>query len=281
MPEIKRTTYIQDRLDAYEGFFDPEWKWDFMQVIQGTKLQEVGFDLVRNWEAASNARAMPWVMIKCLEVAEHRKIEEAEPLEIKKIRILKEKLLARIESQGERLRPMLRKKLQQAINEVDDEATEALRKAKNKVHESQRDLWESLADVEAFHSSLWSSERTCYAPLYYSYEWFLKECLGIKRNESDFRIGREFQRQFRKAFGESLTSMCWTDQRVNVARLARHAFAHNGGRITKELAKQPHSFRLEGDEIQVAASMTTALFHLLKDRALELTKAAVEMPEFQ
>jgi hypothetical protein len=281
MSEIQRTTFIEDRLDAYEGFFDPEWKWDFMQLIKDTKLQEIGFDLVRNWEAASNARALPWVMIKCLEVANREILEQAEPLDTKKIRFITKKLLTSIESQGEPLRNMLRKKVRQAVDTLDKEATEALQRAKSQVFASQKELWESLADVEAFHSSLWSSERTCYAALYYSYEWFLKECLGIKRSESNFRIGREFQKQFREAFGDSLTSMCWTDQQVNVARLARHAFAHNGGRITEELAKQPHLFRLEGDEIQVAASITTALFHFLKERALELTKAAVEMPEFQ
>ena len=282
MPDIQRTTYIENRLDAYQGFFDGKWKWSFMQVVRDTKLQEIGFDLVRNWEAASNARALPWVMIKCLEVGEHCQIEEAEPLEIRKIRILKNKLLASIEAQGEPLRPMLRKKIQQAVNKIDLEATDALRKTKDQIHESREDLWELLAGVESFHSSLWSSERTCYGSIYYSYEWFLRECVRIKTANTDYRMGRadDFKQDFKQAFGQSLVDSCWNDQQVVIARLTRHALVHNGGRLTDRLGKQPHPFRIEEDEIQVSAKNTTELYNLLQDRVSQLTENATKMPEF-
>jgi hypothetical protein len=283
MTEIHRTTFIESRLDAYEAFFEPEWKWAFMQVIRDTKLQEVGFDLVRNWEAASNARALPWVMIKCLEVAERRKVEEFEPLETRKIRILRDRLVARMEAKGEKMRPMFRQKLQEAVNELDSEASEILEKVRQSTCQSLPDLWDVLTKAESFHSSLWNSERTCYGSIYYSYEWFLRECVRIKRGEPDYRMGRadDFKQDFKEAFGQSLTDLCWTDQQVNVARLTRHALVHNGGRITAQLQRQPHPFRIEGEELQFAASHTTALYHLLKKRAYRLTEEAAKMPEFQ
>lgn len=281
MPDIQRNTYVESRLESYKGFFDRHWKHELLALAKGTKIQGIAFDLARNWEAASNARALPWVLIKCLEVAEHCAIDDFEPMEFRKIQILASKLVSKMESRGEKMQPMFRKKLQDAVNEIDQEFTEALRQLKNDTHESRENHWDVLLGEESFHSSVWGSERTCYGSIYYGYEWFLKECVRLKRGEAEYRVGREFKGDFKDAFGETLAALCWTDQQVNIARLARSVLVHNGGRITEKLSRQPHPFRIEEGELQISATVTTELFHLLKDKVLELTRAVADEPEFR
>lgn len=80
MADIKRTTAVESDLNAYEGFFDEDWGNEFMRIIKDSKLQEIGYDLARNWHAASNARSLPHLMIKCMDVLQHNNLEQIEPL---------------------------------------------------------------------------------------------------------------------------------------------------------------------------------------------------------
>jgi len=222
-------------------------------------------------------------MIKCLEASGRTTVENFDPLDNRKIRILKDKIVFRMETKGERMRPAFRRKLQESVEEIDKEATEILRRLKQQTIDSEKGLWQSLASTEMFHASLWSSERNYYGSLYYSYEWFLRECVRTKLGQPRYQMTRaeNFKKDFESCFGKSITQACWTDQQINIARLTRHALVHNGGRITDKLGKQPHPFRVESEELQIAATHSTELYNLLKDRALELAKATSKMHEFR
>lgn len=281
MADIERTTAVENDLNAYEGFFDEDWGKDFMRILKGSKLQEIGYDLARNWHAASSARSLPHLMIKCMDALQHKNLEEIEPLGNKKISVFRDKVVSSMEGKGEKMRPMFRKKLQDTLNELDQHATSMLRSAKNQSHDKMEDHWGYLVNNQHFHSCLWSSERTCYGSIYYSYEWFLKECVRVFKGESTYRVGRDFKKDFNDAFGQQMTETCWTDQEVNIARLTRSALVHNGGRVTKDLRKHKHPFHLEGEELQIGASVTTSLYQLLAGKAESLAEFAVQLREFK
>jgi hypothetical protein len=79
-----------------------------------------------------------------------------------------------------------------------------------------------------------------------------------------------------------LRDYCWTDTEIDLARLVRHALAHNGGRFGIDLHKYKARFmdatgmtapELRGDlfividgKIQITPGNTTHLFSILKDR---------------
>lgn len=278
MDEIKRTIQICVKVEAYEGFFDEEWKQSFLKLVGRSKLREPGYDLIRNWEGASNARQIPWLMVRCVDEVLCKKIEELEPPDCRRIRMMRDKLIDKLQRKGEEIRHMFRKRLQAAMEEIDQEASQARDAARDQVLSGREDLWEVLIKEESFYTSLWSSERMCYGALYYSYECFLRECVRINRGEDTKE--KRLKDDFRDAFGQDLANACWSDKKIHIARLTRNALVHNGGRITSQLEKQPHNFRVEDGEIQIGAPNTTDLYKLLKERAYQLAESCVKTREF-
>ena len=281
MDEISRTIQFNPNQEAYKGFFCNEWKVSFLKMTQKSRLREPGFDLSRTWEAISEARQLPWLMVECLDMKTCETFEKFEPWDCKKIKIIGNKIIAGLEKRGERIRPMLRQKLQQAIKEYGEEIDSTRSQVAVQVLEKRGDLWGQLIAHNDFNTSLWGLERMCYGGLYFSYEWYLTQCLRLKRGEPKYRWrhGANCFTDFAASFGEALTESCLRDEEIQLARVTRNALAHNGGRITSELEGRRHTFHIEGEEIQINADHTTNLFHKLKDRVSELTQMAVGMSE--
>ena len=282
MDEIQHTIQIDPRPDSYRGFFDGGWSERFLDIARASKLRKPAFDLVRNWRAVSNARQIPWLMVECLDANMCHNLQECVPWDIRKIRVLRQKIVAKLEAKDERMRPMFRRKLEESMRELEVEACEIRDEVAEDVLSRRKDLWELLLEEEQFHTSIWSSERMCYGALYYSYECFLTECVRIKRRKSDYQMRRadDFKKDIKDAFGQELANDCWSDQKVNIARLARHALVHNGGRMTSVLQKQPHNFPTQDEEIQIGARHTTELYELLKTKAYKMGESVVRMDEF-
>jgi hypothetical protein len=79
-------------------------------------------------------------------------------------------------------------------------------------------------------------------------------------------VGKGFSQDFRDQFSATLRDSCWSDPKINVARLTRHALVHNGGRLTSDLKKLNHGLKLHGEDIQIFPAFTKSLYELLKDR---------------
>lgn len=279
---ITRTASFDPRIESYQQFFDENWASELGSLVEGTILDSPTLDLVRNWHAISNARALPWLMVQCLDRSLAQELEEVMPLDIRKLKFIRENLLSQLEQSGTKVRPMFRKKLHDALVALDKRADEVMVKAKRTVIENQSSVWEAFLEENTyFPTSLWALERICYCSLYYNYEYFLTECVRIKRNEPEYRMPRheDFKDDFKAAFGVDCQQACWSDQKVVIARLARHSLVHNGGRLTPQLEKQPHGFLVNDGEIQVAAPHTTALFNLLIGKVLMLSRVVLSCVE--
>ncbi len=280
--EIKRTIQINPNQDDYEGFFCDSWKTSFLSLVRHSKLREPAYDLTRTWEAISNARQLPWLMTKCLDINIAGKLNTFEIWDCKKIHILGDKLLGKLEEQGEPMRPMLNQKLRRAIKELDKEIDD-MRLDTAEIIRQKYASWQILLEHISFRTSIWGLERLCYGGLYYGYEWYLTHCLRLKKGKPGFRWRdfKTFAADFQGTFGSVLKDACLDDMEIKIAYLTRNALAHNGGRITPQLKALPHTFLIEGDEIQINAYHTTSLFHKLKDRATDVTQSAIAMPEFK
>ena len=81
-------------------------------------------------------------------------------------------------------------------------------------------------------------------------------------------------------FGIPARDACWSAAAVNVARLARHAIVHNGGRETSDLARTPHSLTVTDGYLQIMAPDTAALYGELKARVGQLVTTALSLPQF-
>jgi hypothetical protein len=78
---------------------------------------------------------------------------------------------------------------------------------------------------------------------------------------------KKFKSDFSAAFGEHLLKKCCDNSALDIARFARHALSHAGGRLTQELASTSHGFVVCDGRIHITPKDTKALFSLLKDAA--------------
>jgi hypothetical protein len=131
--------------------------------------------------------------------------------------------------------------------------------------------------------------------LYFGYEDFLASTIRTK--DPTFSSKKtHITTAFKSHFGDPLTEYCWNHYEVHLARLVRHALAHNSGRYGTELdEKYKHRFvdatgksaLLLKDElfnvidgkIQITPSNTTYLFRVLKDRVTKIVEEVVQSPD--
>lgn len=269
------------RLESYAPFYDETWNDEFMKLVIGTELASAAFDMARSWRAASDARSLPWLMARCFDAFISSIITTSEPLERVFIREVATRLIRRLQDTGEKVRPMLVHKIEEACADSEAQAQRAMERARDNQRQLIQSTWNINIQQDDVKRSLWSSERTNYCSLYYNYEFFLGECVRIKKRLDRYRVvPGQFKDDFEAAFGTSLLEQCWSDRDVNLARLARHAIVHAGGRETNELRSQKHPFEVQGKEIQIFAPETTTLYGLLKERVILIANTAVAMPEF-
>jgi hypothetical protein len=282
MTELIRNARIDSRLDSYMDFFDKKWFEDISGMAKKTKLDEAVFDLARAWLGASHVHAMPWVFATSIDGLLRQKLRECEPLSITQLRGLRERIVGMLKAKGITVRPTMAKALTEIFKELGVDADQALETANAVVGDSLH-VWEKYLERNEFKTILWSGERLCYAAVYYNYECFLTECLRIKRAEPEYCLAqdKQFKKDFNESFTTALQQRCWSDQDVVIARLARHALVHNGGRMTPKLAKQPYKFLVEEGELQIMPPDVVALYALLKVRAMALVEQAVEMPDLR
>jgi len=283
MDNQERQFWIDERIELYQPFFDNDWAGRTMQASSHTRFRGPVFDLVRNWQAASHAHALPWIMAKCLETTKSSILEDAVPSSIATIGAIRGVLVEKLRSKGENVRPTLERRLHSCVTEIDQEAQRSLQSAREYTLATTPTFWSAFVAERPFAVTLWSIERMCYGSLYYTYEWFLTECLRIALQKSDYRARgqKEVAADMKSAFGGAICESCWNCHEVSIARLVRHALAHNSGRVTKELRGCKHGFRVSSNEIQVMAEHTHSLFQTLKAKIDELLSCAVLLESFQ
>jgi len=142
------------------------------------------------------------------------------------------------------------------------------------------DIWELLVSGETeveFAWCLWGSQRLVYGALYHAYEDFIRHCVGIIDGTNYFR-GDDLFGAVRTAFGrngKAVVSACLEDELVTIARLARNAIAHNGGKVTEKLLRKNHHFKIVANEIQITPDDNRELFNTLKGNVDTLTDHAL------
>lgn len=283
MAELIRNARIDPRQNSYKDFFDKKWFVEISDVVAHTKLEYAVFDLARAWLGASHVHAMPWVFATSITGMLRDNVRHHEPPSIAQIKGLRENILGKLDAKGVTVRPWLHKVLSECLLDLGAEADDALDAARATVLKEPLDVWKAYLDRSEFATILWSGERMCYGSLYYHYEWFLTECMRIKKGDESYRIGRhdDFKEEFEFEFGHELQRLCWSAQRIVVARTARHALVHNGGRVAGKLERQlPKEMHHEG-ELQIMAEHTTSLYSLLKETTMALATRSVTLKEFQ
>ena len=268
MSDLTKQVLLDANLDSYQSFFDHDWAQNLDQLARGTPLEQVVFDLIAAWKAAALTHRLPWLTVQFFKSFAREFVKSRDSL----TKMFVEAFVRDISNKTPSLRHMQRKEVIEAVQGIYKTIGEP---AETAVSEHVLDaFWKRVLGDFEFNGSIWASQRLCFCALYYAYEDFLVRVYQLVSGNPKYRLRTAdmFGDDFEKAFSKSLRDLCFSGD-VNIARLVRNAFAHNGGRETDPLRAEKHSYHIAGGEIQIVPAQTKALFDLLKDRA---TRVVVE-----
>ena len=264
------TFQIDEKHDSYQPFFDHASAQQIDQAASGPPLAMIVFDLCSIWKSVSNTHSLPLVMFELLKSFAKEYLGGRDYIGREYVKLLTRRLPGEVGS----LSHMKRKQLGEAFERI---YVDIPKRESDVMDAVVVNVWkDEIMPNFDFTTSVWSSQRLCYGATYYAYEDFLVRTYRALVNKPDYRLpnAREFGVAFENAFTAELRDFCFSGE-VNVARLARNALAHNGGRETDELRKEKHSLIVTDGEIQIMPSNNRALFDLLKERATRVVAEAI------
>jgi hypothetical protein len=263
------------RFDSYQSFFDHDWAARFGKLSDKSKLQLPAFDLTRDWKGIAVATRMPWLMVESVKSFHGGFTKTNPPFHTRLAKMFGEYV-----TNKSQLSNMRKKELVEIVGQLGADVQRDM--ARSGPAFDPQTLWQDYLGVSEFGLALWNAQRIAYGAIYYAYENFLQRVVAVGRRDESYRamnIG-ELRNGLESLLGAALTLQSLDDPEIEIARLARNALTHDGGRISEKLRAKPHGITVEGDELQIMPHDTRRLFDLLKGRATEILETAASLPDF-
>lgn len=278
--EMGRNVRVDIRFDSYHNIFNDDWGERIVALVKSSpKLSALVFDLLIEWRAAAYTAALPVTILEHMKAFHDGFVNTAE-INTTLLR-LADAVIPKLAEIVPNLTadPVMVRDLRSAI--VDTGAKIEAARDKAEFEFPLEETWRDYLTDHVYQLSLWGSQRICYVSIYNSYDNFLARAVRIAASLPSCRTSdRDFNKNLTTSFGEPNFKKCWTDSKLNIARLVRHSLSHAGGRITNDLEKLEHGFAMLDDRIQVMPDNTKALYKLLEECVYSLAETAVTMPEF-
>lgn len=271
--EVVGHLMIDPNLDSYGSLQDPQWAGRITAAAKGTPAEQVVLDLCAGWKAAMNTHVLPGLTIRILKSYHDGFATEPEPVAQNMASLILHRYR---EEHNEDVPPHISKRLRNLLIELQVSA-KAIRKRKFDTFDAQ-EVWRSFVNLPEFQFSIWGSQRLVYAAVYHAYEHFLVGSYMVATGRQKYRLrdGRS-DAELAQEFGQEICQACWLDQRIQNARIVRHALAHAGGRVTDEVRTQAngHGIAIVDKQLHPMPKDTKALLNVLKPAALKLTRHLV------
>lgn len=279
--DFSRNVFIETELEQYRNFFSDDFATRLLDVTKHTRrLQELAFDLIMEWRAAAYTVSLPLSIIEHIE-AYHNSFVKTGEINTTLLRLAE--AVPQLVAQEVPLfstDPNLIRQVKESLVKIGARVAET--DAATKVDFSVSEAWSSYLSNDVYQLSIWGSQRLAYVAIYNSYENFLVHCVKFALGLASCRSSsKDFKDKIGQALGDDIRKACWSDDEVNIARLARHALSHAGGRLTEDLGKQSHGFIVRQNRIQVTPTMTKALFATLKERTMLIAEAGAAIDGLQ
>lgn len=272
----ERKIFIDDRVDSYAHFYDHARARQLDDLTEGTKIEHAVMALCSNWKAASNTMRLPWLTVATsseisLEMAKKHHFAPAF------IRKAADVLPDRLNLRG------LRKLTAGAIiHEIGEGMETAAERARSVL--SKESLWKAFfidkknRGRHEFQLAVWGSQQIGYGAIYFAYENFIQECVGVAKDDPTYRMKNVemMKKDVLELLGQAVVDACVTDDRVNIARLVRSDLVHNGGRPGAKLNELQHDIIVVDGVLQIHPVDSKQLIELLQDKAYKFAEAVLE-----
>lgn len=270
---------VDDRLSAYETFFDEKWARRVAAITDGTGLKRPVDDLVLSWRAAAETSRLPWLMMQLMKSAIGGYVDGDNFDWVKGLRLFSARVVDTCGVSDAKFIECLGKAADEIAGEI-------------KVHLPGRSLFDP---EETFHSlvhfkgfvglqlALSSSQQLVYSAIYFGYEDFALACCRKLSGDVDLRFGTRNGERMKDVLaeylGQEIADNCCAEEAIDTARLVRNAIAHYGGRVTPQLRNKSLDIPTDKGRLHVMPEHNKKLFNLLKARAIKMAKASVEKIE--
>jgi hypothetical protein len=193
---------IDQRLEAYETFFDHAWAKKTLDLADGSVIYKAAFDLLASWKAIANSHRMPWASMQFMKSFWDSFVSE-QSITPKVIRALRKRLWKEVPGLSDAKRRLIRDAMQRIVNDV------ALNEAQKTAAFSHRNLWAELVvrrEGHGFALGIWGSQRLCYPALYHFYEDFFRQVMAMRMGKPDYRVPPfpQFVKHVRKNLGAEI-----------------------------------------------------------------------------
>jgi hypothetical protein len=274
--------HLDDRVAAYRSFLDYEWVKTIEKQTRVTLLDEPFFSLIFSWKATANAFTMPFLMMQFLRNFGLGFCQTQDSTPERAMKLLAKLLPDRME-QKHKLSNMKKKQLSETIAEMLAQADVAVQTMPALDVDKLFQAFLFGDGGEELQLGVFGLTQTCYGTTFHAYEHFVSRCVGLAKGKPHYKAGgiEALVADARKEFGDQVAEFCLVDEPVEIARLARNALAHNGGKMNDKLQKKDHRFFVVDDVIHIVATDNHRLFDMLKVRVSKLVEKALTMPQFQ
>jgi hypothetical protein len=286
--EIVENVLIDPNLESYEQFFDHGWCERMCGLVENSPLKAAIGALMVAWRSTNGVHRLPWLMVMSLQSFADGEYKGSFQFRAnysdKVIKGIVEKLDRRMRYTLKRDQLVV---LNRVIAQIEKEAFQDLKGARDKLTIDVSAYWKSIITTSEFQFSLLGTQNMNYGTLFFAYEDFL--AITIRTKEPAYSSKKiPIKVAFAKHFGDPLTDECWNHAEVELAKLVRHALAHNGARFGSDLEKfktrfvdatgmrapllKDNLFNVVNGKIQIMPCNTTYLFGILKDRVTKIVE---------
>lgn len=286
--EIIDRPLIDPHLDSYEKFFDHDWCGRIFEAVKASSLKESVGVLMVAWRSTNGAHLLPWLMVETLRGFAEGKAEGQSECRADYSDYVIKGIVEKIERRMQySLKLDQRRSLKRVVTKIEEEAFEAFKIAQEQTKFDVAGYWNFLLHTPEFRFCILGTQRVNYGSLFFAYEDFLANV--IRTREPLYTSKKDpIKSAFARHFGDPLTDLCWNHDNVDLAKLVRHALAHNGGRFGKDLEKykarfvdatgmtlpliRGEMFNVVDGKIQITPCNTTHLFGVLKERVTKIVE---------
>lgn len=280
MSKNGRKIYIDNRVDAYEGFLSTEWANKITEKAKPSPaLAEIVLDLLLDWRTCCYTAAMPTVFAQSIQTYANSYTNA--PSNDRSVMAYSDTILKLVSRKVPELveDSSLRTRLASALVNTAAEVRDA--KDAVKINFDLEEVWNNYLGMAPFQMLVWSTQRVAYVALFNAYDSFLQRCVKRVSSRENLRTtDRDFRKVLRECLGDKAATACWTSSDFNTVRLVRHALSHAGGRETDKLSKQEHGIVVQDGVLQIWPEHNKSLLEVLKKAVGAMVAATVSMPEF-
>ena len=263
---------VSDELNDYLPFRNEAVSLEFSNLTKNTDYAEAAFEFVLSLEGTSNVRCFPFTLLNSAKQITDLFIRNYNPPTIQVV----SQFIDRIRENHPTLQLTSKQvdRLAKYFGEIETSHQERMRS--NPPEYPINDVWRSMLGESVFKLMLYQSELNAFSSVYFAYERYYKHCIKTKW-PGNYSHLKEYGKSLR-LHNEETWKRCWEQRDVNVARLARTAIVHNGGKETDDLrslkGKNAHPFEISSTgQLIIGPKHTTALYHICMERATLLTKS--------